>query len=230
MTILTVAQSVTPRISQPSPTALVGSASSLHQELNALIADEARVIAKSDDWQELQTLATVTGDGTTEDFSLPSDFERLLLNGQVFSSEYQTSLQHIKEPDDWLELDIRSYDYVVNAWTIYGDQIHFKPALPSGVLAKYYYNTDKIFTEDGVAVSSYTKDTATFNLSERLLGLGVLWRWRHDKGLPYQENMEDYERELERLKTENGGSSIIKVGRETYTRGADIAYPKAISG
>jgi hypothetical protein len=43
----------------------------------------------------------------------------------------------------------------------------------------------------------FTADTDTPFMPERLIGLGIIWRWKKDKGFAYAEHMATYERALE---------------------------------
>ena len=109
-----------------------------HVELTALANEMADRIVQSHDWQVLKKQATITGDGTTESHSLPSDYDRMLTKAQVWSSSLETPLSPVTDTDEWLGLDVQSFDFVVNAWTVHGGQIHIKPALATGVTASIF--------------------------------------------------------------------------------------------
>lgn len=232
MTLLTVFEDAcTSGIALEKPTAVFGSAVREHIELASLVNECASMIVSGHEWQVLNRIATITGDGTTEDFALPSDFDRMLEKSQLWTSTLETPLTPISDRDEWLGLDVQSFDFVVNAWIIYGGEIHIKPAVASAATVKYWYQSDLYGTTSGATnIAAFTADTDTFRLSERLLKLALIYKWREMKGLPYAENMEDYEIEKAKLIHRDKGSRIIRIGRPALPRDAVYAYPKSIVG
>ena len=232
MTLLTVFQDAcTSGIALDKPSAVFGSSTREHLELATLANEAAEMIVQSHEWQALNRIATITGDGSTEDFDLPSDYDDMLDKSQLWTSSLETPLTPISDRDEWLGLDIQSFDFVVNAWILYGNQIHIKPALADAVTAKYWYRSDLYGVDNGATnISAFTADTDSFRLDERLLKLCLIWLWREQKGLPYAENLATYERLLAKLIARDKGSRIIRIGRPSLPRDAIYAYPKSITG
>lgn len=230
MTILSVIQAVAPVVGVAVPSAVVTSTDREHVELTALANEMAERISKAHEWQLFNTLATYTGDGSMEDFSLPADYDRMLTKAQLWSSSLETPLSAITDRDRWLGLDIQSFDFVVNAWIIYGGQMHIKPAMASGVTAKHWYQSNLIIAPvAGDNKTEFTADTDVFRLPERLLKLGMIWQWKANKGLAYAEDMETYEVEKEKLIARDKGSRMVRVGSARMPKGVKTAYPQAIT-
>lgn len=230
MTVLSVAQDVAPEIGVSVPNLVMASTEREMIELRAVIQETATRIARGHDWQLLTTEATVTGDGSAEAFSLPSDYDRQRTKSQVWSASLETPLTPIADPDTWLGLDIQSFDFVINAWIIYGGQIRIKPALASGVTAKYMYQSNLIIAPDsGANKARFKADTDTFRLDEQLLTLGTIWQWKAGKGQPYAEEMADYEELKARLVSRDRGSRSVRVGRVRYPYDVKTAYPQNVS-
>jgi hypothetical protein len=229
MTILSVIKDVAKVCGIAVPDAVFSSTDREHVELASLAQEMAERIANGHDWQKLSKITTITGDGSTEEFDLPSDYDRMLVKSQVWSSSLETALSPITDLDKWLEIDIKSFDFVVNAWTIYGGQMHVKPALGAGVTAKYFYQSNLIVDPAaGADTTTFTADTDSFILDERLLKLGIIWRWKEQKGQPYDEWMADYEELKERLVVRDRGSRMIRVGSVRMPSDVTIAYPQTI--
>jgi len=230
MTLLSVAREVAAKIGMEIPAVVASSTEREHIELLSVFNEMAQRIARGHDWQKLSTIATVTGDGSTEDFSLPTDYDRMLVKSQVWSSSLETPLSHISDLDKWLGFEVQSFDFVINAWTVYGDLFRIKPALAAGVTAKYFYQSNLIIAPDtGDNKALFTADTDTFRLDEQLLKLGVIWQWRENKGLPYAEDMANFEELKERLVARDKGSRILRVGRVRLPNDVTVAYPQAIN-
>jgi hypothetical protein len=232
MTLLSVCQDVCKVIGlDPVPSAVASNTDREYVELLHVANEMAKRISRGHDWQKLSAIQTMTGDGTTEDFDLPSDYDRMLVKAQVWSSDLETALSPISDLDKWLEMDVQSFDFVINAWTLYGGQMHIKPALTSGITAKYFYQSSNIVLDVGQTPKAlFTADDDTFRLDEQVLKLGMIWQWRANKGLPYDEDMMNYEQALEREVLRDKGSRMLRVGTIRMPRDVRIAYPQAIQG
>lgn len=229
MSLLTVfQQACTSGIALEKPSAVYGSTTREHVELANIANEMAAMIAASHEWQILNKIAVITGDGTTEDFALPADFDRMLDKSQLWSTSLETPLSPISDRDDWLELDIKTFDFVINAWIIYAGEIHIKPALSTGVQVKYFYQSNLWGLNGATPISEFTADTNTFRIDERLLKLGIIWKWREMKGLPYAEDLATYERLLAKLAMRDKGSRIIRLGKAVLPRDTTVAYPQSV--
>lgn len=229
MTVLSVIADVAKVVGVTVPTQVFASTTREHVELAALANEMAVRIGKAHDWTLLRTLCTYTGDGTTTQFALPSDYLRMLKKTQLWSSAIQTPLTHIVDTDEWLEMQVRSYDYVIGAWTMLGGNIEILPAMANAVTAKWYYVSNLLVAPaTGSNKALFTLDTDTFRLNERLLTLGMIWQWKANKGAAYAEEMATYEAALEQLISEDKGSRMVRVGRARLPRDVSIAYPQTV--
>jgi hypothetical protein len=227
MSVLTIVQDACKQIGLAVPSAVMASTDREHVELARVARMMSLRIARAHSWELFRTLKTETGDGTTEDFDLPDDYAWTPKDQKLWSSRLSTPLTHITSTDEWLELDVRSYEFVVGAWIVYGGQLHIKPAPQSGEEVSYFYQSNKIAaTGGGVAKEAFTADDDEFRLDDETLKLGIIYRWREMKGLPYEEDMADYEESLgQQIERDGGGDRILRSGRRRLIRGARVAYP-----
>jgi len=231
MSILSVCQDVATKIGIDVPSVVYTGTTQELLELQDLANTMAKRIAQAHDWELLSAIASYPGDDSTEDFDLPDGYDRMPKDGRVWSTSLETPLTHILSRDRWLGLDIQSFDFVINAWIIYGGQIHIKPALATGVSAKHFYQSDLIIApSSGSNKVAFTADTDTFRLDEDLLKLGMIYQWKADHGQPYAQHQDDYEELFEQLSTTDPGAKLVRVGRARLPRGARIAYPQMITG
>lgn len=229
MTLLSVAQNVAKVIALEVPDVVASSTDREVVELLALANEMAQRITAGHDWQKLCTVHTLTGDGSTTAFDLPANYDRMLVKAQVWSSSLETALSPISDLDRWLELDVQDFDFVVNAWAIYGGQMHIKPALATGVTAQFFYVTNEcIQSSSATKKIEFTADDDEFRIDDRLLKLAMIWQWRANKGLPYAEDMVNYESHLSRLVVRDRGSKMIRLGAVRMPRDTRTAYPQAI--
>jgi hypothetical protein len=229
MTVLSAIQNVSASIALDRPEAVFSSAEREHSELRVLANTAGLHIAKDYEWQALKVVATLTGDGTKTAFDLPAGYDRMLKEAELRSSRYITSLTHITSSDQWLDMEIREFNQVAGMWTLYGGQMQIRPAPAAAEEVKFFYMTNLWAKDDQSTLKDgFTKDTDTFRLSETLLQLCMIWKWRAQKGLPYAQDQDNYEDAKEKLITTDKGSRIITVGRSRRLRGVTPAYPVSI--
>ena len=229
MTILSVAQQIATYTGRDIPTSLVAATDRDSIELSEVLQEGVEAIVQSHDWEVLKLLHTYAGDGTTETFSLPSNYARMPKEQKLWSTRIETPLTHIPDQDRWLELDIRSYEFVIGVWTKLGGQILIKPAPVVGENVQFYYiRNDAIVAADNSRLSSITADTDTFVLSERLLKLYGVWRWKAKKGQPFETDLRAYETALGEYISDDKGSTRIRIGRARIRKDVNVSYPQAI--
>ena len=190
----------------------------------------AETIMRAHDWNILKTVQTDTGDGSTTAFDLPTDFDRMTKDPEIWSSAFETALHHIADETTWLAYDVQGYNIATNRWSMLGGQVNIKPALASGVTAKYYYISNKCCANAGATPQAlFTADDDTFRLDDELLRLALIWTWREQKKIPYAEDLENCERLLaKRIMNDGGGARVIRAGGASGRRGVRIAYPKTV--
>ena len=230
-TILNIIKEACPHIGLKQPTAVFASTTQEHIELAELANDCAHDLMECYEWEALITLATYTGDGSTIEYSLSSDFDRFPEDMSIWSSALETPLTHIVDLNQWLGLEVQSFDFVINAWIKFNEKIHIKPALASGVTAQYYYVSNLVVNPDaGTAATDFSDDSDTFLLSDRLLKHNIIWRWKKKKGLEYAEELATFEELKSRLIAKDKGSRTLTIGQPRFPKGLQVAYPQTISG
>lgn len=227
MTVLTAAQAAGIRIKSEAPDSLFSSPTTFATEVLSLLNESATAIAKSHDWRKLFKTHTVTGDGSDTDFALPSDYDRMPIKAEVYDTGTSWPMTPLSDPDEYLRLQIENFSSMTPGyWIIEGGNMNIYPALANTATAKFKYIRNTIFT--GGTKTACTADADTFDLPERLLTLGIIWRWKQMKGREYAEDMQNYEIALSEERNRDKGSRIIKVGRATVPTNATYAYPRAL--
>ena len=198
-------------------------------ELGQIAREAAAMIADEHDWQTLKRLETITGDGATTAFDLPSDYLRQPKDTQLWSSRLETPLTHVLSHDEWLQLEVQAAEVILNVWTILGGQVQFRPAPETSETVKYYYQS-RLLANDGAAnIETFTADTDTFRLDERLLKSAIIWMWKSQKGLAYAEDLQRFEDVLSRRIAEDKGAKMLAMGRQRAIRDARVAYPRSVT-
>ena len=238
MTVLSVVQDASSKIGIARPTQLVADTGSTSLELQATLAEVASIIRDRYDWQAYKAIGTLTGDGSALAFDFPPNYARMLKKAALWpSSNPNRPLTHIPDSDQWLAMVTQNFTAVVGAWTIYGNQINIRIGgqvnpMATGDTAQFFYITNLQFADaGGSSKTAITADTDTFRLlpdtsvSERLLKLGLIYKWKSDKGRPYAQDLSDFEDAIASAMGNDKGSKIITVGRVRYPAGTEIALP-----
>lgn len=229
MTVLTACAEAAVELKQPVPTSLFTSSGTFEAELRLQANRTAVAIAQMYDWQRLLTLATLSGDGTAETFTVPVDYDRMPKKGKLHSSSWQTAtFRKATDLDEWLYLKDTDFSATPGNWIIIGNDFNIFPVMAVGETARFYYISNKIVS-DAQATPAYkttfTADTDTFVLSERLLALGIVWRWKAQNSKDYAEAMANFNIALQEEIGKDRGSNIITVGRQRWPGSVRVAYP-----
>ena len=103
------------------------------------------------------------------------------------------------------------------------------PVLSASEEAKFHYQQNTwAKASDNTRKAAFDADSDTFMLDERLLKLGLIWQWRELKGLPYAEDMQNYEMLQAKLIAADKGSRTIRIGTPRLPAGDELAYPWSI--
>lgn len=231
MTILSVVQNVSMKIGLEKPDAVFISDSRDMEEMQEVIHDAVSDILQCYDWQKLQKIHTITGDNSSETFALPSDYERMLEDGKMWSSRWTWAFNHITSIDEWLEYQVVPYTFVNGNWIIYGDEFHVLPIMQTTETLKFAYIKNVIATSaSDMDLTKFSADTDTFNLDEELLRLCIIYKWKQKKAQAYAQEMDDYEvRKLYLIGKDKGSKPTIR-GRRKVPYGAALAFPQEIGG
>jgi hypothetical protein len=162
---------------------------------------------------KLKLLKSYAGDGATVAFDLPTDYGRMLKKGKLHSSTWKNaSYAQARDEDEWLYLQDTNISGTPGVWILLGGKLQIFPPMPVGETARHYYISNKIVAAaDGAAGSktAFTLDADAFVLSERLLKLALIWRWRSLKRMEYSEDMTNYEIALAEEVAKDKGQRIL---------------------
>ncbi|HAW53720.1 MAG TPA: hypothetical protein DEB52_16900 [Hyphomonas sp.] len=178
-------------------------------EMADLVNDVAADIALSHDWRALTKVHQVVGDGSFA-YPLPSDYDRMVLASDVDdAASWFWGYHPFDTVNEWMRFKAGAYSIVSpGGWIIIGDEFQFYPA-PNGTAQYPYISNAWARDVNGVPKSTFTADDDTFVLDDRLLTLGLIWRWLDQKDMPYAEAMQTYETALSQAQTRDRGARVI---------------------
>lgn len=201
MTFATAAKSAALRLNMGSRTAFFGQTDPFCLEICDLGNEVAADAMKANDWRALTREWVITGDGATKAWMLPTDYDRMLLTGSVLRAS-------------------------CGQWSVLAERMQIWPELAAGEMASVFYITRDVVRKANTDPSPvFTADDDTFRLDDRLLTLGLIWRWKAMKGLDYSEDMANYERLLSQIAGREAGGRAYRIQECTWWPGARRAWP-----
>jgi len=230
MSVLSALQSAALRLNGTRPVTIFAATDTFEMELADLANEVAQDIAKSHDWQVLTKVATFTGDGTTTDFALPTDYDRMLIKSDLIdTASFAWGYTRINDVNEWLLLTQEGFTATPGSWILFGNLFQFVPAPVSASSTKFPYISKNIVTpSNGTVETRFIYDADEFKLSERLLTLGVIWRWREQKKLDVSSEQVAFEKAFNEIAGRDKGSRILFTGPSRFPGNVTTAYPGAL--
>lgn len=228
MTVLSALQSTAIRCVGQKPTTIFSASAGIALELSDLVNEASKDILKAHDWTELTTLATLTGDGSKQAFTLPSDFDRFPKKVEIFTTQWPgLPYARARTLDEWYFYQKFTFAGTPGWWLVQGGNLNIYPAPAVGANVQFYYISNKIVTaNDSTTKAAFTADDDVFNLDERLLTLDCIWRWKSQKGLEYAEHMQNAEIARSKAISDDKGPRILTGGKRHLS--IPFAYPGTI--
>lgn len=230
MSLKTALQSAALRLVGRKPTAFAASSALLEAELVDLANEVAQDCAGFHDWRALVRVFDVPADGVLTEFDLPADYLR-----QVASTRVRDNVNMLgaygaaASIDDFLSLQGRG-GLLHGAWLIMGRKLQFTTApQASTTLLMSYISKNYAIDDSGATKARFDNDADEFALPERLLTLGVIWRWRENKKLDYTGDQEAFANALEEYSADDGGTQRIVQRSRVFDR-APVAWPWPLGG
>lgn len=211
MSLLSIVQDVSGRLSLPQPAAVVGSTDKQVIQLLALANEEGTSLGRRYPWQALveeQTFTTVAS--PAQSAALPADLDRFVPNS-FFNRSTRRPMTGPITPRQWQW--IQAQPVYSTAYLLFRErtgQFLIAPTPAAGETIAYeYLSRNWAESSGGTPQPAFLADTDVALLDEGLITLGLRWRFLRAKGLDYAEEMATYERELEQAMARDGGSTAL---------------------
>lgn len=235
MTVLSACQDAMALLVRRRPASVFSTAEPTAVEIASLVSEVAIDIMKGYDWRKLTSFATFTGgggtvaaDGNSEAFPKPDDYDRMVKASRVHdANNWLWGYTPAQDIDEWITITTSGFIGLIPGWWILLDnQFQFAPPPTPSLTAKFPYIRNTIGNDaEGKPIAKFSNDNDTSVFSERLLKLGLMWRWRHLKGLAYAEDMRTFEIALAQEQEADKGARVIRESRPLSIANVTTAYP-----
>ncbi len=215
MTLATVCQNVADQIPVKRPGTIVGNSNPTARLLLSSAQLTGKELAKKN-WEILLKEHTFTTVNGTEDYSLPSDFARLL-NGTVWDRSNYWDMRGSLSPQQWQAVQSSVLGDTVTTRKRYrvrnvSGALKFSiDPIPSSADSLVFDYASSHWCQDsgGTGQPEFAADTDVFLLDEYLLELGTLWRALKRQRMSYADEKAEYYRELGQLFAQDGGGAPV---------------------
>ena len=233
LSCLQIVKTVCKRIGIPEPTQAFTSQEQQIIQLLSLVEEEGQEQATRYPWEALQTEATFTTLAAQVQGSLTTiapGFD-YIVNDTIWNRSLRRPVYGPKSQQDWQQSKAMQINGPFNAFRIIGDVINFYPVPVAGQNCAFEYITKNwINTSLGATESVWTNDADTPKLSDELLILGSIWRWKAAKGLDYSEDFNKYERRIMDSMGRDAGKARLYMDGAQFEIQPVIAVPRGSWG
>jgi allantoicase len=149
------------------------------------------------EWSKLFATTTV---GAVSQATLPNDFGKLVDSLPVRRGGTGfRPLKRASSPDAWALLSV-SPSTTQGHYYLSGGVINFAPVLTADGAVIQYQSKNWCETADEI-----TQNGDALHIPERLIVSGAVWRWRRQKGFPFDDFMAEHEAQIvEELENDRG--------------------------
>lgn len=231
MSLLTIVQEAARRIGIVVPNDVAGSADPQVIQLIAIANQEGQSLADRYDWQVLRREAVFTSlaaesQGTLT--SIASDF-RAMVTDTFWNRSLKRPVYGCISPQDWQALKAAPQTGPFQQFILRGNEILMLPQPSAGQTCAFEYfsrnwclSIDSAIWDNSrwdmnpptVYQESYVLNEDTSCLDESIMLIGIIWRWKHIKGLEYAEDFRLYEsRVMDAMARDKGATAIDMNGR-----------------
>jgi hypothetical protein len=215
--ILKCVQDALAQLAQESPLSAFGSADE-HAKLMVSYANQIGIfLTESEDWQQLITLLTLTGDSVRTAFDLPADMSRII-SDTGWSAAHRRPVVVVNAQQ---QAEIRAWasgSFFVNpACRLMGDQLVFLTPPATGEVITFEY-ISKNWVLDGDAVtlkSALVTDADTPRFDSVLFTIVLKLRWLQARGMPTGSVQDEFNRRYLQVTSRDNMAQVLSLNGGT---------------
>jgi hypothetical protein len=195
-----------------APSTIIGNDDATAVLLKNVATQVGREIVRESSWQALKTpytFATVAG---VSAYSLPVDYQRLA-SFTFWNTSEGRPLSGPLSATDWAAVTRGLLAYGFNyAFSVHNNYLNITPT-PSSVqnIGYDYFSRYFCTTSLGVAIPNWAADGDLWRLDPDLAVLGMRYRFRARKGLPFAEEKADYDAAIAGLRYDDTPKRLIDI-------------------
>lgn len=200
MTLLQIVQEFCQRQGLTVPLIVMSSQDDQLTQIVGLANEICEDLVRRHSWTSLQYEAVFTSvagadQGAIADLA-PNAYLKIL-NETIFDRTRRLPVFGPRSPQQWQMLKALPMSGPFYQYRIQQGRLKIIPDMPAGHTMAFEYASEGVVQGNSTATPTvkafFTRDDDTFLLDKSLLLLGLRWRWKEEKGLPYAESFRLYE-------------------------------------
>lgn len=221
MSLYEIVQRTARRLSLPVPNAAFSSTDPTWMQGVEILQDLGEELAQNE-WPALITQKSITITATNfTATTLPADWGNVREDAKLYRVITMTPLVGPLQSEEWQQLTIYGAGFIPGAWRLANNAINIYGVAVGEVVKLEYTSSYWITNSTGLVPSATWKaDTDLPLIPDRLLRLGLQWKWKRAKGFDYGEEKDIFERAMETELANARGMRTIQTS--SPLRGFDV--------
>jgi hypothetical protein len=213
MTLLSVIQNVANETGLIAPPAsVIGNSQNDVKNALALANREGESLLRKHNWQNLQLTGAFNTVASTKEYAVESDYDRFVTD-TLWDATNNTKMKLSTDRSfTYLENGVVAPAGIEKRWRLQQNQIELIPT-PSGIdtINYDYISNEWVLDTNGTTTySAFQADTDTTKFPEYLLELGLKYRVRKRYGDAFQDDLDEYTRELSMAIARDKGNTKLQ--------------------
>ena len=229
MTCLSIVQTVCQRVGLTSPNSVIGSTDAQIIQMLALLNEEGESLATRHPWQAITKEASFTTVAAETQGAISTIAPGLdyIINDTIWNRDLRRPIYGPLSKQRWQQLKAMSMQGPFNQYRIRGDDLIFIPAPVAGQSCYFEYISSHWCSDAAGSTErgSFALDDDVGLLDERLLTLGLIWRWKAAKGFDFTVDLEKYERRVIEAIGRDGAKDWLNMADNRFDILPAIAIP-----
>lgn len=222
MTLLTMIGSVSRRIGQPPPTVVIASTEETVLRLLEIAEDEGRELARYGDWKVLRrehTFATTATESQTNTHT-PADLGAFI-DGTIWNRTRKMPVYGPVSAAEWQAWQAQGNFPVTDTFYLRGTTWVQNPVPPAGQTIAYEYRSSYwCKSSGGTLQETWAADSDLGVLPERLMELGIIWRYKQARGMDWATDYDKYMFQVQQALAADQPRAVIDMsGGDRLTQG-----------
>ncbi|HWU63572.1 MAG TPA: hypothetical protein VN112_16255 [Ensifer sp.] len=194
MTLLTILQNVCAELSLDEPSSVVANSDGTVKQLLRLAQREGDELARCYDWSTLIIQREFTSISSEIQSEPPADFERFYENSRIWNASRRWVLNGPVDAQTWQRQKIYNANPVPQIWRMIGDKLAVYMPTDGETIRYEYISRNWVSVSGGTTyAATWANDDDVSRIAERILELGVIWRWKRAKGFDYSQEFQTYQ-------------------------------------
>lgn len=197
MTLLTLVQGAALKIGVDRPNTVIGNQALEVMELLELANEEGKELVRRGDWQVLRKGLSFTSiAGETQTGMVPNDYDHMI-SGTIWNATKHRKIDGVVSPQIWQQIKSSNVGTIYDTLYMRGGDFLLSPTPAGGdVITGEYVSKNFCRSAGGTAQAEWLADDDAGILPEQIMKLGLVVRYKMQKGLDATADLAHYETQV----------------------------------